>query len=237
MPDASPTDPTVDNLPTSLPYPVTVNFRNSDLGIDESAKASRLNEVGMLATMKSTVPAGTVLFSAVDMKAINATARGLARVVWQRPLDDGIGIETLLDFIELSDDAKGKINKLLSGNVGPTIAATRTNFATEQIGMLPEYQRAPAARMDVHVTSTQRTYFEPAPLRQQAQASRSTRFWQSLGVTAYVIAILIVAAFFPSTRAIELMVWDKFTWSLERMWYWANHIGDVKLYNNTPPGH
>src|SRR5215472_14796293 len=134
MPDASPSDPSVENLPTPLPYPISVNFRNSDLGIDESAKASRLNEVGMLATMKSAVPPGTVLFSAVDMKAINATARGLARVVWQRPLEDGIGIETLLDFIELSDDAKGKISKLLSGNVGPMFTSAPRTSARRRHG-------------------------------------------------------------------------------------------------------
>ena len=236
MADAATQPQSRDDLPAALSYPVSINIRNSDLGIDESGHASRLDDSGMVATIKSSVNPGTVFFMALDMKALNTTARGLIRVVSQRPLEDGIGVETLFEFIELSDDAKQKIQRLVKG--GPTVGsltppAPGRNFATDQLGVQPVYQRGDVGRMDVGVSSSERTYFEPAPLRQQAKPTGSTKFWGSLGVTAYVIAILVVVAFFPAGRKLELTVWNYVTWSLGRMWYWANHIGDVKLYNNT----
>jgi len=235
MADAATHAQSRDDLPAALPYPVSINIRNSDLGIDESGHASRLNETAMFATIRSSVNPGTVFFTAIDMKALNTTARGLIRVVSQRPFEDGIGVETLFEFIELSDDAKQKIQRLITGgpSVGSLTPPSGRNFATDQIGVQPVYQRGDAGRMDVGVSTTERTYFEPAPLRQQAHASRSTKFWGSLGVTAYVIAILVVIAFFPAGRKLELTVWNYVAWSLGRMWYWANHIGEVKLYNNT----
>ncbi len=225
--------PQQDELPAMLPDPLSINIRNSDLGVDESAKASRLSETSMLATLRTAAPPGTVFFTSIDMKALNATARGLVRVIWQRPVEDGIGIETLFDFVEISDDTRAKIQRVLGGGAAPkTLAPASRNFATDQLGVQPVYQRGAHARMDFQAT-TERSYFEPAPLRQQAHATRSTKFWGSLGVTAYVAAFLVIVAFFPSGRAVELMLWGKFAWSMERMWYWANHVGDVKLYNNS----
>jgi len=233
MADAAPTSQQQDELPAMLPYPLSINIRNSDLGIDESAKASRLSETSMVATIRSAANPGTVFFTAIDMKALNATARGLIRVVWQRAVEDGIGIETLFDFVEISDDARTKIQRLLGGGaVASALAPASRNFATDQLGVQPVYQRGAHSRTDFQAT-TERSYFEPAPLRQQAHATSSTKFWGSLGVTAYVIAFLALVAFFPAGRAFELMVWGKIAWSGERMWYWANHIGEVKLYNNT----
>jgi len=235
MADAATHPQSRDDLPAALPYPVSINIRNSDLGIDESGHASRLSDTAMLAIIRSSVNPGTVFFTAIDMKALNATARGLIRVVSQRPLEDGIGVETLFNFIELSDDAKQKIQRLLTG--GPAAATlpppSGRNFATDQLAVQPVYQRGDLGRMDVGVSSTERTYFEPAPLRQQAHATRGTKFWNSLGVTAYVTAFLVVVAFFPAGRKLELTVWNTIAWSASRTWYWANHVGDVKLYNNS----
>jgi len=235
MADAATHPQSRDDLPAALSYPVSINIRNSDLGIDEGGHASRMSETAMLATIRSSVNPGTVFFTAIDLKALNATARGLIRVVSQRPLEDGIGVETLFDFIELSDDAKQKIQRLLTG--GPATATlpppSGRNFATDQLAVQPVYQRGDLGRMDVGVSTTERTYFEPAPLRQQARATGSTKFWNSLGVTAYVIAFLVVVAFFPAGRKLELTVWNTIAWSASRTWYWANHVGDVKLYNNS----
>ena len=234
MADAATEKQSQEDLPGALPYPISINIRNSDLGVDEAGHATRLSDAGMVATVRASVNPGTVFFTAVDMKAINATARGLIRVVWQRPNDDGIGIETFFEFVELSDDTRTKINRLLTGgsSIG-SLAPSGRNFATDQLGVQPVYQRNQSGRMDLTVASTERTYFEPAPLRQQAHATRSTKFWNSLGVTAYVIAILVVVAFFPAGRKFELVVWNTIAWSASRTWYWANHVGDVKLYNNT----
>jgi len=227
---------TSDELPPVLPYPVSLNVRNSDLGIDESGNAFRLNETHIVATLRSNAPVGTVLFTAINMRALNATARGLIRVISQRPQDDGIGVETYAEFIELSDDAKSKIQRLLSGGTAAASAPppVARNFATDQLAVQPVYQRRNAMpNAEYQVASTERSYFEPAPLRQQATATGSTKFWGSLGVTAYVLVGLAIVALFPPGRAFELMVWGKFVWILERMWYWANNVGNVKLYNNS----
>jgi hypothetical protein len=235
MPDALPVPEEQDELPPILPYPVSVNIRNSDLGVDEGGNATRMSETRIVLSMRSHASPGTVFFTAINMRAMNATARGLIRVLSQRPLEDGIGIETFAEFVEFSDDAKAKVRRLLGNGSAATIApppATR-NFATDQLGVQPVYQRGGPPRTDFQVASTERTYFEPAPLRQQATATTTTKFWGSLGVTAYVIAFLCLVAFFPAGREIELMVWGKIVWILERMWFWANHVGEVKLYNNS----
>lgn len=227
---------TPEEFPPMLPYPVALNIRNSDLGIDESGNASRLSETHMVATLKSTAAPGTVFFTAINMRAMNATARGLIRVISQRPHEDGIGVETYAEFIELSDDAKGKIARLLGGGAGAAAVPppVSRNFATDQLAVQPVYQqRTGLPNTDFQVTSTERNYFEPAPLRQTATATGSTKFWGSLGVTAYVIAFLVLVAFFPAGRDFELMVGGKILWILERMWFWANNVGNVKLYNNS----
>src|SRR5690348_11972939 len=142
MADALPTTEH-EELPPGLPYPVAINVRNSDLGIDESGNATRLSDTHIVATLRSNANPGTVLFTAINMRAMNATARGLIRIISQRPLDDGIGVETYAEFIELSDDAKTKIQRLLTG--GTTAAAApppvSRNFATDQLGVQPVYQR------------------------------------------------------------------------------------------------
>ena len=232
MPDALPMQDHQDELPATLLYPLSISVRNSDLGVDESGNATRLSATRIVATLRTAVKPGTVFFTAMNMRAQSATARGLIRVISQRPLEDGIGIETLAEFIELSEDAKVKIGRLLSGESTPAAPRPARNFATDQIDVQPVYQRG-APSSDFQVASKERTYFEPAPLRQHATPTRTTKFWGSLGVTSYFIAFLVLVAFFPAGRAIELMVWGKISWFAERMWFWANHVGDVKLYNNT----
>jgi len=233
MADLLPVNESTDELPALLPFPVSINVRNSDLGVDDTGKASRLDGSRLVATLHRQVPEGTVMFTSIDMRALNATARGLIRVVSQQTSDDGLAVETLAEFIELSDDAKGKIARLLErgpGSLAPPPPPTR-NFAFDQIAMQPHYNRAGSSH-EFQVTTTEHSYFEPAPLRQQAKATNTTKFWNSLGVTGYVIAALGIAAFFPLTRGYELLAWEKISWVGERLWFWANHIGDVKLYNN-----
>jgi hypothetical protein len=87
--------------------------------------------------------------------------------------------------------------------------------------------------MDFQVASTEPRYFEPAPTRQKATATKTTKFFGSLGVTAYVTVILVACWFIPATHPYEVLIWGKIFWMVDRTWYWATHIGDVKLYNNT----
>lgn len=233
MADTLPVSETSNGLPPMLAYPVSINVRNSDLGVDDSGTASRLDETRIVAMMHKQVPVGTVMFTAINMRALNATARGLIRVTEQHASDDGLAFETFAEFIELSADAKGKISRLLGHGMAPGGPAPVRNFAMEQIGVQPVYARGAATHQDYQVASTERTYFEPAPLRQQAKATKTTRFFGSLGVTAYTAIILAIIACFPVGRGYELLVWNKIAWTADRMWFWANHVGEVKLYNNS----
>jgi|HubBroStandDraft_1064217.scaffolds.fasta_scaffold155493_2 hypothetical protein len=237
MADTLPTDQEDVDMPAVLPYPLSIHIRNSDLHVDESGNATRLDISRVVLTIKSQVNPGTVFFTNIDMRAMSTTARGLVRVISQQALGDGIGMQTLAEFVELSDDAKSKITRLLGGGLQgqpiPPAPQPIRNFATEQIGMQASYSRTAPARLDYQVASTEPRYFEPAPTRQKATATKSTQFFGSLGVTAYIIIFLIVVWFFPVGREYEILVWTKISWSFERIWYWATHIGDVKLYNNT----
>jgi hypothetical protein len=235
-----------EHLPTALTLPVTISVRNSDLGLNETGRVKRLDHVGLVATLPIAIPDGTVLFSTIDMRTLNATARGLIRVRTQTTMGEGTGFETAADFIELNDDGKQKIDRLLSNegggmpnaggfiSVAPPAGTVGRNFATDQIGLQPVYMRTSGASQDLQITPERKTYFEPAPIRGKTVTPKSAKFWSNIGVTGYTVAILAVIALFPQGRYWELYIWDHVAWAVSRTWYWAQHIGDVKLYNNTP---
>ncbi len=229
-------------LPAALPLPIDISVRNAELGVNLLGKAARLDTNSVVAVFPSQVKENTVLFTTLDMRSIKATARGLIKVRSERDLGDA-GYEVIADFLELSDDARQKIERLLGRHSddpapsapAPVAAPTFTPQTTFRAGtshtFLPpvDYQ----AVNQQHSTE-RRQYFEPAPLRGQSKATPATRFWNSLGVTFYLGVILLVVALFPQGRAAELYVWNHVAWAVSRMWYWANHIGDVKLWGQSP---
>ena len=236
MPDAIGTG----ELPAALPLPIDITVRNAEQGVNQTGKAARLDQNGLVATLPTEVKENTILFTTLDMRSIKATARGLIKVRTQRSLGEGAGYELVADFLELSDDARQKIERLLGRHTEdtapapqappePTFSPRPTFSAASAATFLP-----PVDYQAVNQQSERRQYFEPAPLRGVSQASGATKFWGNLGVTAYVIAILIVVAIFPQGRKWELYVWNHFAWAVSRMWYWANHIGDVKLWGQSP---
>jgi hypothetical protein len=237
MPDAIGTG----ELPAALPLPIDITVRNAELGVNLMGRAARLDTNSLIATFPSEVRENTILFTTLDMRSIKATARGLIKVRAGRSLGEGAGYEITADFLELSDDARQKIERLLGRHTEETPAPPVPPAQT--FSPQPSFRAAAAATYlppvdynAVKEVSERRQYFEPAPLRGQSKAPFFTRLWNSLGVSFYVVVILIVVAFFPQGRAAELYVWNHFTWSVGRMWYWANHIGDVKLWGNTPEG-
>lgn len=236
MPDAIGTG----ELPAALPLPIDITVRNAEQGVNQTGKAARLDPSGLVATLPTEVKENTILFTTLDMRSIKATARGLIKVRRQRSLGEGAGYEVAADFLELSDDARQKIERLLGRHTEdvpsgpqappePTFSPQPTFRAAAAATFLP-----PVDYQAVTQQAERRQYFEPAPLRGVTQATAATKFWGSLGVTAYVIAILIVVAIFPQGRAAELYVWNHFAWAVSRMWYWANHIGEVKLWGQSP---
>lgn len=236
-----------EHLPTSITQPVVITVRNSDLGLNETGRVKRLDLTGLVASLPIAIPDGTVLFSTIDMRTLNATARGLIRVRTQTTMGEGAGFDTVADFIELNDDGKQKIERLLGNadtppppnaggfiNTSANTAGATRSFATDQLGVQPVYSRTAGGKQDFQIAPERKTYFEPSPIRGKAVASKSTKFWGSIGVSGYTVVILAVLALFPQGRFWELYVWDHVAWATSRTWYWAQHVGDVKLYNNTP---
>lgn len=236
MPDAIGTG----ELPAALPLPIDITVRNAEQGVNQTGKAARLDPNGLVATLPTEVKENTILFTTLDMRNIKATARGLIKVKSQRSLGEGGGYEIYADFLELSDDARQKIERLLgrrsdegataaaAATVVPAFAPAQTFRAASGATYLPpvDYRAANPAL-------ERRQYFEPSPIRGVSQASVPTKFWNSLGVSFYVAVALIIFAIFPKTRALELYIWHHFAWGVSRMWYWANHIGEVKLWGNS----
>jgi hypothetical protein len=235
-----------EHLPTALTLPVVITVRNSDLGLNETGRVKRLDHDGLVASLPVAIPDGTVLFSTIDMRTLNATARGLIRVRTQTTMGEGAGFDTVADFVELNDDGKQKIDRLLANQDGapavaggfvpaaPPVGGAGRSFATDQLGVQPVYTRTTGANQDFQITPERKTYFEPSPMRGKVEASKSTKFWGSIGVTGYTVIILAVVALFPQGRYWELYVWDHVAWGVSRIWYWMQNIGNVKLYNNTP---
>jgi hypothetical protein len=231
-------------LPTALALPVLVGCRNAEQKVDVKGHATRMDERGFVATFPQAIPDGTVLFTTVDMRSVNAVMHGLSRVRSQTPMGENAGFQTFADFIDINEDARAKLARLAGGHRVEDFSSGRSRYGVEAIGS--EGGRGPirtggavggatAGTIDYNVAQADagRAYFEPAPLRAVAKPTTSTKFWNSLGVTAYVAVFLIVVALFPQGRAFELLIFGKIAYALERTWYWANHIGQVKLYNNT----
>jgi hypothetical protein len=237
MPDAIGTG----ELPAALPLPIDITVRNAELGVNLMGKAARLDTQSVIATFPSEVRENTILFTTLDMRSIKATARGLIKVRSQRSLGEGAGWEVTADFLELSDDAKQKIDRLLGRHQEEAPLGVPPPVQTFSPQPQQGFRAAAAATylppvdyQAVREHHERRQYFEPAPLRGQSRATVATRFWNSLGVSFYVVVILIVVAIFPQGRAAELFVWNHVAWGVSRLWYWTNHVGDVKLWGQSP---
>lgn len=227
-------------LPVALSLPVSITARNADLKLDLLGKATHLDEKGLVATFAVAVPEGTVLFTTIDMRSINSTARGLIKVKSQTAIGEHGGYRTIADFVDLNEDGRRKIAKMLGGPSEDLAPVRSRSFAVDQIGTQQGgYVRTPQAAASApnfytppFAAEPSKRYFEPAPLRTNARASTSTRFWGSLGVSSYVVVILIIVAFFPQGRAFEWAALNYIGYAAERTWYWANNINHVKLYDN-----
>jgi hypothetical protein len=228
-------------LPAALPLPIDITVRNAEQGVNQIGKANRLDAAGLVAIFPIELKENTIFFTTIDMRSIKATARGLIKVKTQRSLGENAGYEVSADFLELSDDARQKIDRLLGRHIEEYPQATPFVPPAQTFQPQSTFRAAGAATFlppvnyqAVAPPSERKHYFEPAPLRGRTRATQATRFWNSLGVSAYLVAILVVVAIFPQGRAAELYVWNHFAWAVSRMWFWANHIGEVKLWGNTP---
>lgn len=227
-----------DGLPEALTLPVKINVRNADQKIDSTGKASHLDGTALAAVIPNHVAVGTVLFTTLFLDSINTAARGLARVRSSQTAADGESCEIVADWVDLNSESRAKIERVLSGG-GPMLgmAPSRGPIVqhSEQLRQFDpvSYQHGVPHTADMAAPEPTKRYFEPAPYRAVGKPTTSTKFWGSLGVTAYVAAALIILALFPVTRKIELQVAAAIWWGITRLFYWASHINQVRLYNNT----
>ena len=246
MPDAL----DADRLPAPLLLPVTITVRNAERNVNTTGQAGRLDETGLVATFPVEIEEGTVLFTTIEMPSINAAARALIRVASARSVGENVGYEVVAQFADLNADARDKIDRLRSGRGEDPAFLRRPNFVQHQKLEMPTRfpGTPPAAFMPPtptpvlqphmppgpypNVPMAPPSYFEPAPYRPVTKTPLQTKIWNSIGVTGYIVAFLIIVALFPKGRAVELYVWQHIAYAFSRLWYWATHINKVQLYNN-----
>lgn len=224
-------------MPQALTLPVRINVRNADQKIDANGKASHLDGSGFAAEISDHVAQGTVLFTTLFLDSINSAARGLAKVRSASTAADGQSCDVVADWVDLNPESQAKIDRILSGGAmmavtprGPIVQHSERALYFEPSA----YQHGVPHESEMGRTEgTTKRYFEPAPLRPIGKPTGGTRFWNSLSVTAYIAIALIILAFFPATRKIELSVWHSFAWGVSRLFYWMTHINQVRLYNNS----
>jgi hypothetical protein len=203
--------------PAPLSTPANVQSRNAEYNLDVSGRVTHLDEKQLIVSFPVEIPEGTVLFTNIDFPSINATVRGLIRVRSQTEALDVGGYTTFADFVDLNDDERRKIVRLIGGH-DETAPPQR-----------------PAAFDDTGAQST--GYIAPGGTKALSQAARVTQaaapprpaatietvIWGLLGAIFYSIVILGIVALFPQGRAFELGIYHQLVHAVEG-WPWVKQI-------------
>lgn len=203
---------TPDDLPTPLAVPATLQARNTEYNLDLTGRVTHLDEKGLMTTFPVEVPEGTVLFSIIDLKAINATVRGLIRVRAQSEAGELGGYRTLADFVDLNNDERRKISRLLGG-AAETLAPLGAHGGLDETG-------APIQGATPVAPASTRPQRRGAPLR----ITFESFVWAVLGLIFYTIVLLGVVAIFPQGRAWELGMFHRLVHELNHLWPGFGHL-------------
>jgi hypothetical protein len=202
-------------LPPELPVAGQLQARNNEYNLDLTGRVTNLDEEALLTTFPVEIPEGTVLYSIIDLRVMNATVRGLIRVRWQSEADELGQYRTLADFVDLNPDERRKIlralGKPLDGGA-PIGDATGDGGAQGQssgyIPMSTVPSRQPRAK---------RSNWLP-------KVSISGLIWTLLGLIFYSLVVLAVVAIFPQGRAWELSIWHRLWHEIIRTWPGLSHL-------------
>jgi hypothetical protein len=202
-----------DELPTPLPVAAQLQARNTEYNLDLTGRVTHLDAKGLLTTFPVEIPAGTVLFSIIDVPTINATVRGLISVRSQTEDELG-GFHTLADFVDLNPDERRKIIRLHGG--GPEGASINRG---DDSGGQSRVQNIPMS------TIAQKT---PRALRLNLKWFPKITFegliWWVLGLIFYSIVLAGVVAIFPQGRAWELGVYHRLLHEVNHLWPGLGHF-------------
>jgi hypothetical protein len=208
-----------DELPPVLGMAAQLQARNTEYNLDLTGRVTHLNEKGLITSFPVEIPAGTVLFSIIDLRQINATVRGLIRVESQSEESDLGGFRTVADFVDLNDDERRKIARLL-GRGPDELAAMQRGATFDDTGAQSQGYVASGA---------------PAPRQARGPGQSATVrvtvesvIWIVLGVIFYSMVLLGIVAIFPQGRAVELIWLAKILHAIDRMWPGFSHLFSSK---------
>jgi len=209
-----PTD-SPEELPPQLPVAAQIQARNTEYNLDLSGRVTNMDEEALLTTFPVEIPEGTVLFSIIDLRVMNATVRGLIRVRWQSDADELGQYRTMADFVDLNPDERRKILRALGRPVDGAPATDEEAAHAQSTTYMPMstvQARAPRAR---------RAPWLP-------KVSISGLIWGVLGLIFYSIVVLGVVALFPQGRAWELSVWHQLVRELNHVWPGFDRMFGIK---------
>lgn len=203
-----------DDFPAPLAVPAQIQARNAEYNLDLTGRVTHLDEKGLVTSFPVEIPEGTVLFSIIDLKASNATVRGLIRVRSQEEASELGGYRTLADFVDLNDDERRKISRLLGGAAESMASLTRGGI--DESGALSQGVPMPAS---TRPSRPARIWLFP-----KIEITIGSFIWGVLGLIFYTIVGLGVVAIFPQGRAWELTVYHKLMHDLHHQWPGLGHL-------------
>jgi hypothetical protein len=198
-----------EDLPTPLAVAAQLQARNTEYNLDLTGRVTHLDEKGLVTTFPVEIPAGTVLFSIIDLRTINVTVRGLIRVRAQDEASELGGYRTLADFVDLNNDERRKISRLLGG---PAESMMPSNLQSDEAGTGAQTPVSPAS------TRPRR----PPGLR--PKITFESLIWGVLGLIFYSIVLLGLVAIFPQGRAWELDLLHRLMREVYHLWPGLHHL-------------
>lgn len=208
-----------DELPPALGTAALLQARNTEYNLDLTGRVTNLNEKGLITTFPVEIPAGTVLFSIIDLRIINAAVRGLIRVKSQSESSELGGFRTVAEFVDLNDDERRKILRLLGRGAEDDQQLPRGG-AFDDTGAQSQGYVAPGSRQGRGSDRGK----QRAPVRITVESV----IWILLAVIFYSMVLLGVIAIFPQGRAAELVLFTKVAHAIDHMWPGFSHLFSSK---------
>ena len=195
--------------------------RNTEYNLDLSGRVTHMNEHGLITTFPVEVPAGTVLFSIIDLRQINATVRGLIRVESQEEAGELGGYRTYAEFVDLNQDERRKILKLMGRSPEELEHMYGRGGTSDDPGAQTQSFAPPMSTRPARGT-------EPRKPAAPVGSTIASVIWILLGVIFYSMVLLAVIAIFPQGRAAELAMWTKILHQIEHTWPGFAHLFGTK---------
>jgi hypothetical protein len=209
-----------DRLPPMLPVAAILQARNTEYNLDLTGRVTHLDQKSLVTSFPVEVPEGTVLFSIIDLRATNAMVRGLIRVRSQSEAGDLGGFRTLADFVDLNNDERRKITRLLGGPPEAGLSPHESSHEPSSVPISPGSTIAPRRRrMNIHISLP--------------SVSLGSFIWGVLGVIFYSIVLAGVVAIFPQGRAWEISTFHRVMHQLNHLWPGFSHL--FGLLNDVVP--